>query len=44
MYANGLHNDLENPPNVPAITGEPTKWREEKYSHSLRLWQGLQQH
>ena len=30
MYANGLHNDLENPPNVPAITGEPTKRKREE--------------
>ncbi len=25
MHANGLHDNLDSPPNVPAITGEPTK-------------------
>jgi len=30
MYVNKLHTDLENPPNVPAITGKPAKHTREK--------------
>ncbi len=30
MHANGLHYNLDNPPNVPAITGEPTKRKREE--------------
>lgn len=29
MYVNGLHTDLLKPPNVPAITGQPTQKRDE---------------
>ena len=29
MYGNGLHDDLDNPPNVPAITGQPIKKKKE---------------
>ena len=31
MYGNGLHDDLDKPPNAPAITGQPTKKKEAKY-------------
>ena len=31
MYGNGLHDDLDKPPNVPAITGQPIKKKEAKY-------------
>ena len=30
MYGNGLHDDFDNPPNVPAITGQPVKKKERK--------------
>ena len=30
MQASGLHHDLDNPPNVPAITGRPVTKRKEK--------------
>lgn len=33
MYVNGLHDDLESPPNVPAITGEPVKRKREDHNH-----------
>ena len=29
MYGNGLHDDLDNPPNVSAITGQPIKKEKE---------------
>ena len=29
IYGNGLHDDLDNPPNVPAITGQPIKKKKE---------------
>ena len=30
-YGNGLYDDLDKPPNVPAITGQPIKKKEAKY-------------
>jgi len=30
MQASGMHNDIDNPPNVPAITGRPVTKRKEK--------------
>ena len=30
MYGNGLHDDFDNPPNVPAITGQPVKKKKRK--------------
>ncbi len=35
MFVNGLHNDLESPPNVPAITGQPVKRKRDDHSHNL---------
>ncbi len=35
MQVNGLHADLENPPNVPAITGQPVKRKRDEKSHPL---------
>ena len=29
MYGNGLHDDLDKPPNIPAITGQPIKKKKE---------------
>ena len=35
MQVNGLHNDLENPPNVPAITGQPIKKKNDRAQQPL---------
>ena len=35
MHVNGIHSDLETPPNVPAITGEPTKRKREEKMQPL---------
>ena len=41
-YGNGLHDDLDKPPNIPAITGEPIK-RKQSMNHLLKLLLVLQQ-
>ena len=41
MYGNGLRDDLDKPPNVPTITGQPIKKKKEA-NHLLKLLLVLQ--
>lgn len=36
MYGNGLHDDLDDPPNVTAITGQPIKKRRKQSMNHLK--------